>query len=31
MGMKIARKNAADKVWTLEGYLLKEKLFTGEL
>jgi hypothetical protein len=27
LGRKIARKNAVDKVWMLEGYLLKEKLW----
>ena len=27
MGEKIARENAKDKIWLLEGYLLKEKLF----
>ena len=26
-GRQIARKKAADKVWTLEGYLLAEKLY----
>lgn len=26
MGRKIARENARDKVWLLEGYLLREKL-----
>lgn len=26
LGRKIARQNARDKVWPLEGYLLKEKL-----
>jgi len=31
LGMKVARKNAAAKIWTLEGYLLKEKLFFGEM
>jgi len=31
LGKKIARRNAADKIWALEGYLLKEKLFTGEV
>lgn len=34
-GRKIARKNAIDKVWPLEGYLLKERLYwaavTGKL
>lgn len=27
LGRKIARKNAVDKIWLLEGYLLKEKLW----
>lgn len=31
LGKKIARRNAADKIWILEGYLLKEKLFMGEI
>lgn len=26
IGRKIARKNAVDKVWALEGYLLKQRL-----
>ena len=26
IGRKIARENARDKIWALEGYLLKEKL-----
>jgi len=26
---KIARQNAVDKIWALEGYLLKEKLSNG--
>lgn len=26
IGRKIARENARDKIWQLEGYLLKEKL-----
>lgn len=26
LGRKIARANARDKIWVLEGYLLKEKL-----
>jgi hypothetical protein len=29
IGQKIAFENARDKVWMLEGYLLKEKLFNG--
>lgn len=27
IGIKIARQNARDKIWALEGYLLKEQLF----
>jgi len=27
IGRKIARSNARDKIWALEGYLLKQKLF----
>lgn len=27
IGMEISRKNAIDKIWQLEGYLLQEKLF----
>lgn len=27
LGKKISRENAKNKVWQLEGYLLKEKLF----
>ena len=27
LGNKIARRNAFDKIWSLEGYLLKENLF----
>lgn len=30
IGRKIAREQARDKIWMLEGYLLKEKLYTGE-
>lgn len=29
-GEKIARENATDKIWQLEGYLLKEKLFNNK-
>ena len=29
LGKKIARQNARDKVWPLEGYLLKERLNAG--
>lgn len=27
LGCKIARKNAREKIWALEGYLLREKLY----
>jgi hypothetical protein len=27
IGQKVARENARDKIWQLEGYLLKQKLF----
>ena len=30
IGNKIARQNAREKIWELEGYLLKEKLFTSK-
>ena len=29
LGEKISRMNAVGKIWTLEGYLLKQKLFEG--
>lgn len=29
LGRKIARDNAKDKIWQLEGYLLKDRLFNG--
>lgn len=29
IGDKIARGNAKEKIWILEGYLLKQKLFEG--
>ena len=29
IGRKIAYENARDKIWMLEGYLLKQKLFEG--
>ena len=29
IGRKIARENAVNKIWPLEGYLLKEALTTG--
>ena len=31
IGNKIARENARDKVWDLEGYLLKQKLYEVSL
>jgi hypothetical protein len=30
IGKKIARENARNKIWALEGYLLKSKLFTDK-
>lgn len=30
IGRKIARDNARAKIWMLEGYLLKQRLFTGQ-
>ncbi|SRR5229473_6392512 len=29
LGRNIARQHARDKIWSLEGYLLKEKLYNG--
>ncbi len=29
IGRKIARETARNKIWTLEGYLLKQRLFEG--
>jgi hypothetical protein len=29
IGRKIARENARNKIWALEGYLLRQKLFDG--
>ena len=29
IGRKIARDNARNKIWALEGYLLRERLFHG--
>lgn len=29
IGRKIARQNAEQKIWMLEGYLLKERLYNG--
>lgn len=31
IGNKIARDNAREKIWELEGYLLKEKLYQAEM
>lgn len=31
LGNKIARDNAREKIWMLEGYLLKQKLFETDL
>lgn len=30
IGQKIARENARNKIWALEGYLLKQKLFESQ-
>lgn len=30
LGKKIARQNAANKIWPLEGYLLKQRLHAGQ-
>jgi len=30
LGRKIARDNAVNKIWMLEGYLLREKLYLGK-
>jgi len=29
IGQNVARQHAKDKIWALEGYLLKEKLYRG--
>jgi hypothetical protein len=29
LGEKIARKSAVNKIWSLEGYALKERLYNG--
>jgi len=29
IGKKIARTNAREKIWALEGYLLKQRLYEG--
>jgi hypothetical protein len=31
LGRKIARGNARDKIWALEGYLLKQRLCEGKI
>jgi hypothetical protein len=31
IGRKIARQNAVNKIWPLEGYLLKQRLADGQL
>lgn len=31
IGRKIARQNAREKIWGLEGYLLRQKLHDGEI
>lgn len=31
LGQKIARKNATDKIWALEGYLLRQHLFEADV
>ena len=31
LGEKIAKDNAREKIWALEGYLLKDKLFKKEM
>jgi len=31
IGEKIAKENATEKIWMLEGYLLKQKLFEGKI
>jgi len=31
IGEKIAKENATEKIWMLEGYLLKQKLFEGTI
>lgn len=31
LGRKIARQNAVNKIWQLEGYLLKQQLADGQL
>ncbi len=31
IGRRVARENARSEIWKLEGYLLRERLFSGEL
>jgi len=31
IGQKIARQNAREKIWSLEGYLLKQRLYEGKI
>lgn len=31
MGRQIAKRNARDRIWALEGYLLKERIHNGEV
>jgi len=31
IGRKVARENARDQIWKLEGYLLKQRLFEGSM
>ena len=31
LGQEIAKQNARDKIWALEGYLLKQKLYENSL
>jgi hypothetical protein len=31
IGRKIARENARTKIWALEGYLLRQRLYSGEI
>ena len=31
VGEKIARENAVEKIWLLEGYLLKQRIYEGKI
>ena len=31
IGQAIARRNARDKIWALEGYMLRQQIYDGEL